>query len=237
LLQSDKDGWIRDTAREPFWHIRPDSNFFKPGYEFVGYRMGEDDEANSTYITERIYQDRNVFGKYPAWEQRLKQLGFAWKDHHWTKRRPRGAIPDRIREPERPERYLTPYRSLPSEISQNFQFVGFQCADAGAENIGFELETVTRSDRERALASTRYLCRSEWDSISPDVLALENWIQRSLWLFKDQASSWQRLEAEQPEMNEQFKSGISSRSNRAYPRELRLKYCRWIETVTGEKIL
>jgi hypothetical protein len=237
LLQSDKDGWVRDTARELFWHVRPGINFFKPGYEKVGYRMGEGDEANSTYITERIYQDRNVFGKYPAWEQRLKQLGFDWKDHHWTKRRPRGAIPDRIREPDRPERYLTPYRSLPPEIDQNFPFVGFQCADAGAENIGLDLEIVNRSDRERALASTRYLCRSEWDSISPDVVGLEFWIQRSLWLLPDQSTSWQRLQSDQPEMYEQYAKGMSNRNLRAYPRELRLKYCQWMEAITKEKVL
>lgn len=235
LARSDKDGWVRDTAREPFWHLAPSPNVFKPGYQVLKYVMGEHGEANSTFITAKTYQDRNQYGYFPAWEEKLMALGYTWKDHYWTKRMPRNGIRDNIRELDQPEFYMVPYRSLPHEIS--FSFLGYQCTDDGAENIGLEFEKIKETDRARAITSTKYLCRKDWDSIKPSIppwyqggnFDLKDWITRAIWLMPDRDKAWAELQSELPVMYEKYTQVLPEQGAHRYNHDQRIKFCDWVE--------
>lgn len=232
LARSDKDGWVRDRARASFWHLAPGPTIFKPGFQAFKYVMGERGEAHATFITEKIYQDRNVFGRYPAWEQNLSRLGFTWADHYWTRRTPRGDMKDTMRELNRPEFYMVPYRSFPPEIEQEFGFLGKQCLDDGAENIGLSHEKISETDRERAIASTSYLCRKEWDTLKPMTKDIQELTRRALWLIGDREEAWKTLETKQPQMFEHATVNLNMKFP-TYTKEMRLSFCDWLEAKTG----
>jgi hypothetical protein len=236
LAQSDADGWVRNTAREPHWRVAPGAFIFKPGYQRMGYTMGVGNEANSTFIISKINQDRRIYGQYPAWEEKLRGLGYAWADHNWTKQFPRGDIPDALREPDRPERYLMTYRSIPSDIEQTFVFLGHECLEAGAENIGLSPERISDSDKERALASTRYLCMPDWDSVMTTRIDFSEFVTRSLWLLKDRNGELDLLKLAHPKVYTYMKLDRYYVEPERFSKEIRTAYCDWLEEKTGVEL-
>jgi hypothetical protein len=235
LAQSDQDGWVRDTAREAHWTLRPLPHWFKGGYETFLYQITKADRAANT-ITAFVRQDRTELGAYPAWEEKLKALGYVWEENRWIKTLPRGDFVEPYQPGNRKIRYLMTYRSTPPDAAQFYSFVGTVCADPGAENTGLEITRVDRADRERALTSTRYFCGRDWDSIPEQFYpGFHEWILRGLWLVPSEpTSSLEQLDSEQPEMAKLYRS-MSARTKLSVP--LRRQFCKWVELKSGEKLL
>ncbi len=234
LAQSDQNGWVRDTAREAHWQRQPLPSIFKAGYEVFDYEIYKEDREAGT-VTARVHQDRIELGLFPAWEAKLKQMGYVWKDHYWRKTLPRVDIPERINQGNRRIVYLMSYRSTPFQLAQSFSFVGRSCGDPGAENIGLETAQINKADRERAVASTRYFCRTDWDSISKSFdPGRKDWVTRAYWLMPDQG--FDQLKRELPDFvlwNETLTYGKQA----PLAPELRIGFCQWLERQSGEKLL
>ena len=147
----------------------------------------------------------------------------------------RGDMRDNIRELKRPEFYMVPYRSLPAEIEQEFGFLGHQCVDEKAENIGLSDSEIRLTDRERAIASTRYLCRSEWDTLKPLTKDVQELTKRALWLVGDRDEAWKMLEREQPLMYEHATVNLGMKFP-VYTKAMRLAFCDWMEKKSGVKM-
>jgi hypothetical protein len=235
LAQSDQDGWVRDTAREAHWKLQPLQDWFKPGYEVFNYEV-RTAQKNQGTLTAFVWQDRTELGLYPAWEAKLKAMGYVWDMHKWEKILPRGDIPIPGPLDQTQTIYLMTYRSTPPRINQHFPFVGRVCADASAENIGLEVERVDLVDRERALTSTRYFCGKDWDSLPKGRRRVEkDWGLRASWLLPKNIPA-DYLKTEQPEVYAAFAKGV-------FPGVMEIdlnthhKYCEWIQQQVGEKIL
>lgn len=229
LTQSDADGWVRDTAREPYWRLREPASFFKPGYEQFTYQITVKNETEGE-ITARVNQDRTILGHYPAWEERLRELGYQWKDNYWIKLLPRGDF-QQFYDSGKPRLiYLATYRSPSPDTSM--PFLGYQCTDPGSENIGLSPERIGQTDRSRALASTRYLCGSEWETVRLNSgTALHLLVSRAFWFIED-VVTMNLLRETHARV-----SGWGSYNDSPYDYALLRSFCRDLESATGLKLI
>jgi hypothetical protein len=197
LGQTGPDGWFRTTAKENYWRADPLPSYFVPGYEFFDYEYGMPDKD---HITAYIPYDVNLLDTMPSFEKALAEKGYVYHQpvlsdrwsHHWTKIMPVAGFHDFRNHPEIKRSYFIRYRSFPNFVGQNFSFMGKVCDDPGADNIGVELERVQRTDKLRAIYSTRYLCDAKWGDIKRPRLDLTEWMRRASWLFKDPYAVWKK---------------------------------------------
>jgi hypothetical protein len=197
LGQTGPDGWFRTTAKENFWRIDPLPSYFVPGYQSFTYEYGIPD---AQHVTAYIPYDVNLLGGMPSFEKELIEKGYVYHQpvlsdrwsHHWTKIMPVTGFHDFRNHPENRRRYFVKYRGFPEFVEQSFKFMGKTCDDPGADNIGVELERVQRTDKLRAIYSTKYFCDAKWDDIKRPTVDLTEWMRRASWLFKDPYAVWKK---------------------------------------------
>jgi hypothetical protein len=240
LAQSDAEGYVRDTAGDHDWVLSALPGIFMPGYEGMNYEFRKGD-LEARMITAIVNQDQNYKGDFPPWERKLEELGFVWQQPEWTKR---------LRLPQRPgiesERpffrrtmYMWTYRSMPDQVDHGaFQFVGRICDQPNAENIGLERERVAISDRERGLASARYLCRAEWDEIPKGGLPdMSGWLMRTFWFFLERGVDVAELvRREHPNVWQLYAAGSYNPNELQFSADVRKSYCKWLEQESGETL-
>jgi hypothetical protein len=226
LGRSDQNGWVRDTARESFWKLDSLGHIFVPGYEYFNYRYGEPDEQ---HVTAYVRMDKIEAGRFPAWEENLRKLGYTWKPHEWTKVYPADGFRDTRYAPDDGRVYFVRYRSMPTQVEQNFPMVGTVCDKPGAENIGMGDERGREIDRLRASESLKYLCRADWLSLQPDrPIPWSSWIQRSLWLLPDQNDAQKQMHTRFPDFTKQPYWSDPMASQRPFSRDEQSQFCEWL---------
>jgi hypothetical protein len=224
LGRTGPDGWFRDTARESFWKPDPIPNIFIPGYEYFKYRYGEPDEQ---HVTAYVDMDRTEVGRYPAWEEKLKKLGYTWQPHEWTKVYPATGFRDTRSAPDDDKIYFVRYRSLPYQVEQNFIYVGKVCSDPGSENIGLESSIVKATDRMRAVESSKYFCREEWKTLNTP-FDVTNWFTRATWLLADPTKAFDEVKSVLPDFTNN--QNWTFRYTRSLTADEHAAYCRWISS-------
>jgi hypothetical protein len=231
LGQTGPDGWFRTTAKENFWRVDSLPSYFVPGYEFFDYEYGIPDKD---HITAYIPYDVNLLDTMPSFEKALTEKGYVYHQpvlsdrwsHHWTKIMPAAGFHDFRNHPEIKRSYFIRYRSFPNFVGQNFSFMGKTCDDPGADNIGVELERVQRTDKLRAIYSTKYFCDAKWDDIKRPTVDLTEWVGRAAWLTPGVMITYGKIAELMPDRNYAWAKKVELK--KPFSQEEREKFCNWI---------
>jgi len=144
--QTDANGRFSDTAKDGSWMFA-EVGMFKSGYQPIRY----DRLLEQTYITDKYNISQEFVGKYPAWEEELKQMGYRLNTisttNSYFKNFELNSEYSKIMAaawyPEGERQYWVSTRSFPSE--QFRTLLGAQChsrklgrTDPNAEFVGYD---------------------------------------------------------------------------------------------------
>jgi hypothetical protein len=233
LAKTGADGRFADTAKESFWVPAPLPDIFVPGYEYLQYRYGDPDDQHVTLF---VRMDKTEAGRFPAWEESLKKLGYTWKPHEWTKVIPATGFRN-ANLPDDGRRYFVRYRSFPIDVEMSFRMVGTVCDKPGAENVGLSAESGRTTTFLRASESLKYFCHKDWLTLPADRQThLAGWIQRSLWLLPDQNEMYDEMQTRFPDFTKQPRWSDFYGGQRPFTAEEQTRFCDWLLPLTKREI-
>ncbi len=194
LGRTNADGKFQDTAKDGSWRLAGQPPMlFVPGYERLVFRQDDPEQNRVTAYVAVQHYERDA---YPAWEQRLRDMGYVavgaevpngtvrYEKAYSTKLIKSSMNRAAVEDGGRTELWVT-RRSLP--IHGSAPGIGAKCTNPNAENIGFANGTDKQLDRERALHAFTYLCDPQWDSVPADFVRTPSrtFVHQSLWLLDD----------------------------------------------------
>ena len=178
--RTDANGRFSNTAKDGSW-MAGGVEYFKPGYYPVRYEL----YANRTYITDEhptLFESKD---DYPAWEDRLKTMGYSidpkYDNKTYSKRFELGdeykRIFDQFWQPRGYRRYWLKHRGFPNQFQEIFANGNSCVARAGQvatiESVG--LDDPRNQDEHMRMwqgwEAHHLFCDAIWDSLpmrSPD---------------------------------------------------------------------
>jgi len=242
LGRTDANGRFEATAKNGSWRFGGQPPMlFKRDYEPLWFHQN-DPEGNqvTAYVAIQLHERE----AYPAWFERLEQLGYAYNGTtgtttYYEKNYSTEHIKDSMNQLAdeqggRKELWGT-RRSLPAYVAA--RGIGAQCKYDGADNVGFDDRTLAVLGYERAMHAYTYLCDAQWDTIPSGYArtASRRFVHQALWLLDDDKNSYERAMKIIPDyLGGSYKQPDSE--DRALRPDERAAICGWLAPHAKPKI-